>query len=64
MSKCSIHGLRTFKYKNTFELCANTQDKYKMGKIIVNECFSLHKEVIGVLVTNLHSRNRKNIIIS
>ena len=41
ISKCSIHGLRPFKYKNTCELCDNILDKYKRGRIMVKKCFSL-----------------------
>ena len=34
--KCSIHGLRTFKYKNTCESCDNILDKYQRVIIMVN----------------------------
>ena len=37
ISRCSIHGLRPFKYKNTCELCDNTQDKDKRGVVMVNK---------------------------
>ena len=43
-----IHGLRTFKYKNTCELCNNILDKYNIVRTMVKICFVLHEEVIDV----------------
>ena len=48
ISKCSIHGLRPFKYKNMCELCDNILGKYKRGRIMEKKCFVLHEEVIDV----------------
>ena len=45
--KCSIHGLRPFKYKNTCDLCDNMLDKDDRG-IIMTNFFVLHEEVIDV----------------
>ena len=51
ISKCSIHGLRPFKYKNTRELCDNIQDKDKKGRIMTKKCFIFHEEVIDVILS-------------
>ena len=48
ISKCLIHVLRLFKYKNRCELYNNILDKYKKGRIMVKKCFVLHEEVIYV----------------
>ena len=48
ISKCSIHGLRPFKYNNTCELCDKIFDKYNKGILMVKKCFVLHEEVIDV----------------
>ena len=48
ISKCLIHGLIPFIYKNTCELCDNILGKDNIGIIIVNKCFVLHEEVIYV----------------
>ena len=48
ISKCSIHGLRSFKYNNTFKLCDNIFDKDRRPIIIVKKVFVLHEEVIDV----------------
>ena len=42
ISKCLIHVLMPFKYKNMCELCDNIQDKEKRGNIMVNNfsCYS------------------------
>ena len=46
--KCSIRGLRPFKYKNTCELCGNIVDKYYRGRIMAKRYFVLREEVIYV----------------
>ena len=48
ISKCTIHILRHFKYKNTCELCDNIQDKEMTGRIMVKKCFVFCKEVVDV----------------
>ena len=48
VSKCLIHGLIPFKYKNTCELCYNMLDKEKKGILMVKLCFVIHEEVIYV----------------
>ena len=48
ISKCSIHGLRPLKYRNTCELCDNILYKYKRGIITKKKCFVLQEEVIDV----------------
>ena len=48
ISECLIRLLRTFRYKNTCELCDTIQDKNKRGKIMVKNLFVCHKEVIDV----------------
>ena len=48
ISKCSIHILRPFKYKNVCELCDNIIDKKMKGRLLVKKCFVLHEEVIDV----------------
>ena len=45
ISKCLIHGLRPFKYKNTGELCDNIPDKIKERYINGGEMFSPHEEL-------------------
>ena len=49
LSKFSIHILRPFKYKNTYELCENIPDKYKKGILMANKCFVLHEEITDAL---------------
>ena len=48
ISKCSIYGLRQFKYNNIRKLCDLTQDKYKIREIIVKKSFVLCEEFIDV----------------
>ena len=48
ISKCLIHGLRPYKYKNMCELCDIIPDKDKKGRIMAKKCFVLHEEVINV----------------
>ena len=54
ISKCSIHGLRKFKYKNICNLCDGTQDKDIKGKIMMKTCFVLHEEVYYVFHNKLY----------
>ena len=48
ISRCYIHGLKPFKYKNTCDLCDNILEKYKRGRIIMKKYFALREEVIYV----------------
>ena len=47
ISKCPIHGLRPFQY-NTCDLCDNTLDKDKRGRIMVKQIFVLHEKDIYI----------------
>ena len=48
ISKCSIYGLRPFKYKNKCDIFDKILDKDNRGRIMVKKCFVLHEEVIYV----------------
>ena len=48
ISKCLIHSLRKFEYKNTCELYDNILDKDRKFRLMVKKCFILHEEVIDI----------------
>ena len=48
ISKCLIHRLIPFKHKNMCELCDIIPKKYKKGRIMLNKCSVIHKEVIDI----------------
>ena len=48
VSKCLIHGLIIFKYKNTCELCNKKQDKDKRREIMAKNFFVLCEYAIDV----------------
>ena len=54
ISRCYIHGLRPFKYKNTCDLCDNILEEYKRGRIMVKKYFVLHEEVIDVFCEKIY----------
>ena len=64
ISKCLIHGLRPFRYKNTCDLCDKILRIDNKGILMVKKCFILHEEVIYVFHEKLHSHNRKTVISS
>ena len=51
ISKCSIHGLISFKYNNTCDLCDKIIHEYNKSRIILNKCLVIHEEVINVFPT-------------
>ena len=64
ISKCSNHGLRSFKYKNIFELFYLTQDKDKRGKVMEKKSFVLHKRVIYVIHNRFYITTINIVIVS
>ena len=59
ISKCLIHGLIPFKYKNTCDLCDNIPDKYKKGRLMVNKVLFIVRKLYMSFMKKLHSHNRK-----
>ena len=55
ISKCLIHRSRPFKYKNTYEICDNIQDKDNRVIIMANTCFVFHEEVIDVFHNKIYT---------
>ena len=63
ISKCLIHGLRTFKHNKICELCDIIPEKYKKYRIVMKEYSVLHEEVIDVFNDFfIYSHNRKTFI--
>ena len=48
-----IHGLRPFKYNDTYELCDNIIDKDKKVILMVKKYFVIHEEVIDAFHENI-----------
>ena len=61
LSKCSINGLRPFKYNNICELCDIIPDKYKKSIIMLKKYFVLHEEVIDVLHEMFYTLTIENV---